>query len=579
MNERILALVTARGGSKGFPGKNLAPLAGRPLVAWTHRVLHSLQADHPELLLRLSTDDQAIADAWPRDDRPTELRPAHLAEDTTTSLEVVRYELEAAAAAGQPCSAVLLVQPTSPLLSRDDLAAAVAAWRGGARSVVGVAETEHPMGWACRIRDGVLESFPEMPATSRRQETEASHLPVGFWLASTGFISEHQALMVPGESVPVLISSDRAVDIDRASDLDLAALRLSHSKRPSPFVIADRPVGPGQPCFIIAEAGVNHNGSVELAEQLIDAAAEAGADAVKFQTFRAEALATAAAPKAAYQTRSTGDGAQVDMLKRLELPVSQWAVLKRRCEDRGLVFLSSPFDSDSARLLDGLQVQAIKLGSGEITNRPLLEEVAAFGRPLILSSGMSDLDEVEDAIQLVRRHCPVAMLHCVSSYPAPAEQTNLRAMASIAAACGVVTGLSDHSDGAEIPIAGIALGAALLEKHLTLDRNLPGPDHAASLEPAAFAEMVAQIRRVESALGDGIKRPVAAEMDTRAVARKSLVLSQDRLAGHRLQADDLTAKRPGTGLSPMLLDRILGRKLRADLSQDHLLCWEDLTEP
>ena len=265
-----------------------------------------------------------------------------------------------------------------------------------------------------------------------------------------------------------------------------------------------------QPVFIIAEAGVNHNGSLDLALSLIDAAKAAGADAVKFQTFRADNLATATAHKAAYQERSTSnEETQFQMLKRLELDAEAHHRLIEHCRVVGIQFLSSPFDIESADLLEQMDVSLYKIPSGEITNLPYLRHIGRKGKPVILSTGMSTLVEVEEGVQALRESGvkDITLLHCVTEYPAPFDEINLRAMHTLHTAFGLPVGYSDHTPGTEIAIAAVALGAVVIEKHFTLDRNLPGPDHAASLEPSELKQMVSAIRHVESALGDGIKVP------------------------------------------------------------------------
>jgi N-acetylneuraminate synthase/N,N'-diacetyllegionaminate synthase len=347
------------------------------------------------------------------------------------------------------------------------------------------------------------------------------------------------------------------------------------------FAVGERRVGAGAPVFIVAEAGVNHNGDPALARRLVDAAAECGADAVKFQTFRVDALLTRGAPKAGYQVETTGAGeSQRDMLARLELSLEVLAELKDRAATHGLIFFSAPFDEESADVLDALGVALFKVPSGEITNLPLLRHVAAKARPMILSTGMSSLEEVEQAVAVIRAagDPPLALLHCLSAYPAPAGEINLRAMDALAERCGCPVGFSDHTLGIEIAVAAAARGAAIIEKHLTTDTTLPGPDHRASLDPAEFAAMVRAIRAVESALGDGVKRPMPSEADTRRVARKSLVAARPLRAGERLAAEDILIKRPGTGISPADLDKAVGRRLTRDVAADDVIGWEALGE-
>jgi N,N'-diacetyllegionaminate synthase len=331
--------------------------------------------------------------------------------------------------------------------------------------------------------------------------------------------------------------------------------------------------------FIIAEAGVNHNGSLDLALQLVDAAKASGANAVKFQTFRADQLATRGAHKAAYQERTTAESeTQFEMLQRLELGAVAHRRIIEHCRESGIQFLSSPFDIQSVDLLDSLNVSLYKVPSGEITNLPFLRHVAEKGKPIILSTGMSTLGEVEEAIQVLRDAGAkqLTLLHCVTEYPAPYGEVNLRAMQTLKLAFGLPVGYSDHTSGIEISIAATALGAEMIEKHFTLDRSLPGPDHAASLEPEELKDMVTAIRNVEAALGSGIKEPAPCELPNISVARKSIVAAKSLPAGHRLEAEDLEIKRPGDGLPSKFLPALLGRTLRAGIDRDAVIRWDHL---
>lgn len=347
------------------------------------------------------------------------------------------------------------------------------------------------------------------------------------------------------------------------------------------FSVGTRRIGGDASTFIVAEAGVNHNGDPALALALVDAAADAGADAVKFQTFRAEALVSRAAPKAGYQVETTGAGeTQREMLSRLELTMDDFARVQERCRSRDIVFFSTPFDEESADGLERLRPPLFKVPSGEVTNLPFLRHLARKGRPLIVSTGMCTLDEVATAMAAIREAGggPVALLQCVSAYPAPPEDMNLRAMDTLRARFGVPVGLSDHTLGVEVALAAVARGAAIVEKHLTLDKALPGPDHRASLDVSEMAALVRGIRTVESALGDGEKRPAASELDTRRIARKSLVATRSLRAGERLTAAVVAIKRPGTGIAPGDLERVLGRRLRHDVGADEVIPWSALDE-
>jgi len=348
------------------------------------------------------------------------------------------------------------------------------------------------------------------------------------------------------------------------------------------FKIANRLIGEGVPCFIIAEAGVNHNGDIKLAKKLIDVAVKAGADAVKFQTFQAEELVTETAEKAEYQKETTGSKeSQFAMIKKLELSDKNFKELFTYAQRKEIIFLSTPFDPESVDLLDKLGVPAIKVGSGEITNFPLLKHIASKQKPVILSTGMSTLDEVTEAVEVIRKAGSeeIALLHCVSCYPARIEDTNLRAIETLRRKFNLPVGLSDHTVGIHIPIAAVALGACIIEKHFTLDKNLPGPDHRASLEPAELKEMVQAIRSVESALGDGIKRPTADEKETKKAARRSLVARTNIPAGTVITEDMLDIKRPGTGLEPKLINLVIGKKAKKNIAFGEIITHSRLIQP
>lgn len=349
--------------------------------------------------------------------------------------------------------------------------------------------------------------------------------------------------------------------------------------------------------YIIAEAGVNHNGSIDTARRLIDVAAEAGADAVKFQSFRADKLASAQAPKAAYQ-RATTDGqeSQIEMLRSLQLSLEQHEAIFDHCDQVGIQFLSTPFDEASAVLLiERFNLPRIKIPSGELTNGPLLLHIARTGKPIILSTGMSTLGEIEEGLSVLafgytesdeppgktrfreayssesgrhRLQQNVTLLHCTTEYPAPMDSVNLRAIDTMRTAFGLPVGLSDHTIGIEVAIAAVARGARVIEKHFTLDRSLPGPDHAASLEPGELIQMVRSVRNIEEALGDGCKVPSEAEKKNLDVARKSLVAAKAIASGDRFSHENVTAKRPGDGISPMKFWDLLGREASSHYSVD-----------
>lgn len=330
--------------------------------------------------------------------------------------------------------------------------------------------------------------------------------------------------------------------------------------------------------IIIAEAGVNHNGSLEMAKQLVDKAVEAGADYIKFQTFKASKLVTKAAKQAEYQQKNIGKGgdSQYQMLKKLELSPEDHKVLIAYCKECGVKFFSTAFDIDSIEFLHSLNLGMWKIPSGEVTNYPFLKRIASFNEPTILSTGMCEMDDVRAAVTALYKNGlskeNLILLHCNTEYPTPFEDVNLKAMDALCKEFGVEVGYSDHTKGIEIPIAAVALGATVIEKHFTLDRLLPGPDHKASLEPDELKAMVSAVRNIEKALGgDGTKHVSESERKNIAIARKSIVASCDINAGDFFTENNLTVKRPGNGISPMRWEEVLGKKAKKDFNEDELI--------
>ena len=329
--------------------------------------------------------------------------------------------------------------------------------------------------------------------------------------------------------------------------------------------------------LIIAEAGVNHNGSMLLAKQLVDAAVDAGADIIKFQTFKAEKLVSKAAKQAEYQKKNIGDGtdSQYEMLKKLELSEDDHKELIAYCQEKGIRFWSTAFDFESMDFLRSLQLGLWKIPSGEITNYPFLRKIASFGEDVIMSTGMCEEHDIQNAIDVLLKYGlkkeQITLLHCNTQYPTPYCDVNLNAMNAIKDTFGMKVGYSDHTQGIEVSIAAVALGATVIEKHFTIDRNLPGPDHKASLEPAELKNMVSSIRHIEQALGDGIKKVSDSERANISVARKSIVAACPIKKGDLLRENNLTVKRPGTGLSPMLWEQVIGTIAIKDYEEEDLI--------
>lgn len=568
---RIVFVVPARGGSKGLPGKNLRTVAGTSLVgravAVARRALRRAGGDGAVVV---DTDDGSIARegrSWGAE--VPFLRPPELATDTASTVDVVLHLLSRL----PPADVVVLLQPTSPLRAEEDVARCLAALGPGGSAVAVVRDPHHHLGLR-RGADGVLSWIGEAPSM-RRQDHGPVVAPSGsVYVTTPASLREHRSFVVSGRTVGVEVPAERAVDVDTERDLVLAEA-LARTVVPRTVPIGHRAIGPGHPCFVIAEAGVNHDGDIARAHALVDAAADAGADAVKFQTFDPKKLASQRAPMAAYQEANTGvRESQLAMLEKLTLPRSAHAELVRHAADRGILFLSTPFDEGSADFLEALGLPAFKIPSGEITNLPFLEHVARKGRPMLVSTGMAEMVEIAralDALDATTPDLPVAVFQCVTSYPAAIEDSNLRAIDTIRAAFGVPAGLSDHTEGIAVAMGSVTAGAAMIEKHFTVDRSLPGPDHKASLEPDELAAMIRGIRQIEAALGDGIKRPRPAELPLRDAARKSLYAARALEAGSVLVREDLIALRPGTGISPAELGRLVGRRLVSSLEEGELL--------
>ena len=325
--------------------------------------------------------------------------------------------------------------------------------------------------------------------------------------------------------------------------------------------------------YIIAEAGVNHNGSFELACKLVDEAKKAGVDCIKFQTFKSENLVSCNAEKAEYQKNTTGEGSQVDMLKQLELSYDEFIKLKEYCDEKRICFLSTPFDMDSIDFLNSIDMPFWKIPSGEVTNLPYLTALAKTGKPIVMSTGMCDIAEIEAAMNVLKDNGvkSIKLLHCNTEYPTPFADVNLKAMQQISDEFQIKVGYSDHTKGIEVPIAAVALGATVIEKHFTLDKNMEGPDHKASLEPDELKAMVSAIRNIEQAIGTGVKTASASEKKNISVVRKSIVAASPIRKGEVFSEENLTVKRPGTGISPMRWEDVIGKKATRDYEEDELI--------
>jgi N-acetylneuraminate synthase len=530
----------------------------------------------------VDTDSEAIAAegvAWGGE--VPWLRPAELARDTTSTVESTLALLDRLEAVGGRVDALILLQPTSPLRTDSDIADCWGAFDPVVRpSVVSIAAFNHPVELSLRIEPtGTLAWIDPSGGPRRRQEYMPSYRPSGaVYVTTVERLRSARAFIVPGVTHGVVLPPERAVDVDGPHDL-VAAEALLAARPISRVTLAGASIGPGRRCYVIAEAGVNHNGDSELAHRLVDLAADAGADAVKFQTFDPDLVVAPGVRKADYQIANTGGGeSQREMLQRLVLSRADFRALAQHATERGILFLSTPFDEGSADFLEGLGLAAFKVPSGEITNHPFLAHLSAKGRPLLLSTGMSSLVEVCRALETIAEHGapPVALLHCVTNYPAAPADCNLSAMETLRRAFQVPVGWSDHTLGLTVSLAAVAAGADVIEKHFTTDRSLPGPDHAASLEPDDLRELVTSIRMVEASRGTGRKEPAPSEAANAALVRRSLHAARELVPGHVLAPADLVALRPGTGVPPAARDRLVGRTVRTRIASGEMLSEDKL---
>jgi N,N'-diacetyllegionaminate synthase len=580
-----LCVILGRAGSKGLPGKNALPLAGRPMIAWSlDHALAAQRAGHVQRVI-VSTDGPDIAAVARSMGVPVIERPADLAGDAAAVDAAARHAVEQAEARdGHRCDAVVILYANVPVRPVDLIARAVAKLADtGCDSVQSVCPVgkAHPYWMRTLSGDGgdVIGQY-QPNEVHRRQD-----LPPAYQLDG-GIIAVRRASLfrvAPGRPHAFLGADQRAVvtepgsvvDVDAAADLPVAEATLLAQRDARPVLhIGDRPVGREHPVYVIAELGVNHDGRLDRALQLLDAAAVAGADAVKLQYFRTDELLSADAQLAVYQREHAVDAVDaIDaaaLLRGLELSDAHFAAVRDAARQRGLHFVVTCFSVDAAPRLLPLDVDAVKLASPDCVNTPLLDAVADLHKPLLLSTGAADAAEVSAvAAWLSHRSLPAALLHCVSSYPTDAADAALGAIAALPP--GYVRGYSDHTTAIDTGMLAVAAGACILEKHLTYDRGAAGPDHAASLEPGQLREYIRAVRRAESMRGVGIKRVLDCEEDVRRVSRQSLAARRDLKAGAMIHRDDLTIQRPGTGLPAAWLDRVVGRPLSRDVQAGRLL--------
>jgi sialic acid synthase SpsE/CMP-N-acetylneuraminic acid synthetase len=581
----IWAIIPARGGSKGIPKKNIVDVAGKPLIAYT--IEQGLAAKYIDGVF-VSTDDPEIKTVAQTYGASIIDRPAHLAGDESPTLDALQHGISFLERERNiNADNIILLQATTPLRRVADIEGAISLFfdenADAVVSGVYAPHSYHPF-WTKKIVGGRLHLMSDAKkAATRRQD-----LPDIFWHNGQIYIAGKELLLshgdwYKGKCLPYLCPEETFVNIDSHQELHLAERLIQEQRRQMVNRITlkagDKKIGYGKPCFIIAEAGVNHNGNIELALKLVDAAAKAGADAVKFQFFDPPHVTTPEAGLARYQQEKLGSGEkQLEMLRKMALTESEIARLKSHAEEKGLLFMCTSHSGvKEFKILDRMGVAAHKVGSGDLLNLPVLKYLAGTGKPVILGTGMATMEEVKTAHRfLVREGCQKSIfLHCTTEYPCPFDEINMNALTRMMNELDCLVGYSDHSLGTEVPLMAVTLGACVLEKHFTLDRALPGPDHEASILPDELESMVRQIRNVEEARGKAEKIPTGKENETAIIARKSLVYARDLSKGCVLGEGDIAVKRPGTGMSPLLFFEVVGKKINRSAHKDQLVDPED----
>ncbi|MBS3121391.1 N-acetylneuraminate synthase [Candidatus Woesearchaeota archaeon] len=572
----IIAIIPARGGSKGIPKKNIALLAGKPLIAYTIE-----EAKKSKYINRIivSTDSEEIANVSREYGAEVIIRPKELAQDTTPTLPVLKHVLENVEK--EYCvNLIVVLQPTSPLRKVEYIDLAIKKLMDeNCDSVVSVCKFDHSPAAIVSVEDDKLQMTSTNSNKFRRQDSNLYLINGAVYVVKRDIMMKLDNYIVGGDIRIIVMPKEASVDIDEPIDLKLAESFLKEDKDNITHIkIGDKLIGKDQPCFIIAEAGVNHNGNIEIAKRLIDAAIEAKADAVKFQTFKSENLVTQKADMASYQEKNIGKiETQFEMLKKLEMKYSDFERLKKYCDDKGIIFLSTPHTEDASEALVDL-VPAFKLGSGDLNNLPFLKKIAKYEKPIILPTGMSTMNEVKEALKTIYKegNKQVIALHCTTNYPCPYEEVNLKAMQAMQNELDCLVGYSDHTLGIIVPVMAVTSGAVLIEKHFTLDKNMEGPDHKASLNAKELKEMVQQIRIAEKSFGSNVKEPTKSELSIMKVVRKSIVAKIDIKKGSVITEYMLIIKRPGTGIEPKYINTIVGKTAKKDITKDKLIKREDI---
>lgn len=559
---KIIGIIPARGGSKGIPRKNIKEIAGKPLIYWTIK-----SAKESKLMtdFYVSTEDKEIAEISKSFGARVIDRPPELATDTAKMDKVVINVINKTNA-----DIIVLLQPTSPVREKGLIDKCI-------KIFLEKNAEDLATGFVCNL-------FEYGSYKNNRQDFKGFfHDDGNIFIWKTDLIKNGKR--IGDRSERVVISKEQSFEIDDDFDFWLNEQILKKNMQKIEEIKIGNKLINKENCFIIAEAGVNHNGSLELAKKLVDAAAESGVDAIKFQTFKPENLVIKEAPMAVYAEKNIGkNNTQLEMLRALSLKNEDFIELKNYCDKKGIIFLSTPHTEDAIDFLDNL-VPLFKIGSGDLTNLDFLKKIANKSKPIILGTGMATLEEIKEALETInlQNNNQVVMLHCTTNYPCPLNEVNLRAMQTLQRELDCLVGYSDHTLGIKVPLIAKKIGAVVIEKHFTLDKGMEGPDHKASIEPDELKQMVKLLRTSldkieldEEIMGNPEKKPNESEKRIMKIVRKSIIAEKDIPKGKIIEKQDLIIKRPGTGIKPKYLKETIGKIAKRDIKKDELIYWEDI---
>lgn len=575
----ILFFIPARCGSKGIKDKNIYPLYGIPLISYSIMAIRKALPFFKkfENKIFVSTDCNKIAKIskdWGAE--VPFLRSKNISQDKSDVIDAIFYSAKKLEKLNFKPDIIILIQPTSPLIEAYHIKQAFKLFKDKKKPIISITELEIPISWIFNLKGKNLK-INEKVLHLRQKQRQKYYRPNGaIYISSLEDLKEYKSFYTE-KTLGYLMDYENSIDIDSKEDLLIAEKILEYrlkKEKKRKVEILGRKIEEGKDIFFIAEAGVNHNGKLEIAKKLVDLAKEAGADAVKFQTFKTEKLVSSLSKKADYQLATTNpEESQFDMLKKLELLEKEFIELKEYCDKREIIFLSTPFDLESLEFLERLKVPAFKIGSGDLNNYFLLKEVAKKGKPIILSTGMAYFYEIFNSLELLNKYGndKIVLLHCITNYPAKAEEANLNVIRNLKFIFRKPVGFSDHTLGEEVALQSLAFQPCIIEKHFTINKNMEGPDHKASLSPEELKSLINKLKNLRFSFGNGEKKLSKEEEKNRKIVRRSLFAKSFIPKGTIIKEEYLEALRPGNGMSPMEVEKILGKKTKFDIKKGEMI--------